>query len=212
MDSLTHLFLGGTIAATMAPANRRRVAILFGAAINTLPDVDVLPLALWAGDPVVNMTWHRSASHSLLVLPFIGLLLWWLLKTRWQPVREQPRRWLWLILATLLTHPALDAFTVYGTQLLWPLPMSPVMWSSLFIIDPLYTLPLFLACVIAWFARERPLAKRALVAGLGLSIAYLGWSLIAKARVENIAEQALIARGLQEAPRFSVPMPFNTLL
>jgi inner membrane protein len=114
--------------------------------------------------------------------------------------------------AALLTHPVLDAFTVYGTQLLWPLPMQPVMWSSVFIIDPLYTVWLLLACLIAWFARDRRIAQPALVAGLTLSSLYLGLSLLAKHQVERAAEQSLAAQGLVDAPRFSVPMPFNILL
>src|SRR5690606_35839194 len=62
------------------------------------------------------------------------------------------------------------------------------------------------------FARARPLAQRALVAGLVLSTGYLGWSLIAKAQVDRVAAQSLAHMGLADAPRFSVPMPFNTLL
>jgi inner membrane protein len=37
----------------------------------------------------------------------------------------------------LLTHPLLDSFTSYGTQLFWPLMPTPTAWSSIFIIDPL---------------------------------------------------------------------------
>lgn len=211
MDSITHLFLGGAIAAAIAPAKYRRVAILAGAVINTLPDLDVLPLAL-VEDPVMVMTWHRGATHSLLVLPWVAGLLWWLLKSRWQPVREAPTRWFWLILLTLLAHPLIDAFTVYGTQLFWPLATPPAMWSSLFIIDPLFTLPLFVACVAAWWLREKPAAQRALAMGLLLSGSYLAWSQIAKWRVDAIAESSLAALGLQDAPRVSTPMPFTTLL
>ena len=69
-----------------------------------------------------------------------------------------------------------------------------------------------LACAVAWFARGRPLAQQALLAGLALSSAYLGWSLIAKGMVEREAQRSLAAMGLADAPRFSVPMPFNTLL
>src|SRR5690606_10483816 len=110
------------------------------------------------------------------------------------------------------THPLLDAFTVYGTQLFWPLPSPPVMWSSVFIIDPLYTLWLLLGCIAAFVLRERIAAQRVLLAGLVLSTAYLGWSLVAKALVEREAGRALAAMGLADAPRFSVPMPLNTLL
>jgi inner membrane protein len=210
MDSITHLFLGGAIAAAIAPARYRRAALLAGAAINTLPDLDVLPLAL-VEDPVMVMTWHRGATHSLLVLPVVATLLWWQLKSRWQPVREAPARWFWLILVTLLAHPLIDAFTIYGTQLFWPLPLAPAMWSSLFIIDPLFTLPLALACVLAWILRG-PAGRRALLTGLLLSGAYLCWSQVAKWQVERVADASLAATGLEHAPRFSVPMPFNTLL
>src|SRR4249919_2951785 len=63
MDSFTHLFVGGAIAAAIAPPGQRRAALLAGAALNTLPDLDVLPLLL-SDDPVVRMTWHRAATHS----------------------------------------------------------------------------------------------------------------------------------------------------
>lgn len=212
MDSITHLFLGGAVAAAIVPAKHRRAALLAGAALNTLPDLDSLFIALATDDPVSLMTVHRSFSHSLFVLPLLGWLIWWLFKRRGKRVAESPARWFWAIQLALVTHPLLDAFTVYGTQLFWPLHTPPVMISSLFIIDPLYTVWLLAGCVVAWFAREKILAQRALLAGLVLSAAYLGWSLLAKAKVDAHADQALAAMGLRNAPRFSVPMPLNTLL
>jgi len=211
MDSITHLFLGGAIAAAIAPARHRRAALLAGAALNTLPDLDVFPLAL-CDDPIARMTWHRSATHSWLVLPFVAWLLWLYFRSRGGRVAEAPRRWWWAIVLCLMAHPFIDAFTVYGTQLFWPLPMRPLMWSSLFIIDPLFTLPWWLACVIAWFARERLFAQRALIAGTVLGVAYVGFSLWAKATVDRAADRALATMALQDAPRFSVPTPLNTLL
>lgn len=213
MDSLTQIVLGAAVAAAIAPAGHRRAALLAGAALGTLPDLDALPLALLSDDPVVRMTVHRSFSHSLFVLPLLGWAIWWLFRRFGNGrVAEAPRRWFWAIQLALVTHPLLDAFTVYGTQLWWPLATPPVMWSSVFIIDPGYTVWLLLACVIAWFARGRRLAQHALVAGLALSSAYLGWSLLAKGMVEREAQRSLAAMGLGDAPRFSVPMPFNTLL
>jgi len=211
MDSVTHLFLGGAIAALVAPPRHRRAALLAGAALNTLPDLDVVPLLLF-GDPLQQLTWHRGATHSLLVLPWVAWALWAWFRSRGGPVAQAPRRWFWVFQLTLLAHPLVDAFTVYGTQLLWPLPLRPAMWSSLFIIDPAFTLPLLLGCVVAAFAAARPLATRALALSLALAGAYLGWSLVAKALVERAAAPALAELGLADAPRFSVPMPFTTLL
>lgn len=213
MDSLSQIVLGGAVAAAIAPAGHRRAALLAGAALGTLPDLDALILAFTATDPVAVMTEHRSYSHSLLVLPWVAALIWWGFKRFGNGrVAQAPARWFWAMLLALITHPLLDAFTVYGTQLWWPLTPPPTMWSSVFIIDPLYTVWLLLACIVAWFARARPLAQRALVAGLVLSTGYLGWSLLAKHQVEREADRALAAMGLGDAPRFSVATPFNTVL
>lgn len=212
MDSLSQIVLGGAVAAAVVPAPHRRAALLAGAALGTLPDLDGLPIALLTADPVARMTWHRSLTHSLLVLPFIAWAIWAFYRRRGGRVAEAPRAWGWAIFLALCTHPLLDAFTVYGTQLWWPLPVRPTMGSTVFIIDPLYTVWLLLGCLVAWFARERALAQRALVAGLVLSTAYLGWSVLAKTMVERAATAALAPLGLADAPRFSVPMPFNTVL
>ncbi|MDG2526307.1 metal-dependent hydrolase [Stenotrophomonas sp. HITSZ_GD] len=213
MDSLTQIVLGGAVAAAVAPASHRRAALLAGAALGTLPDLDSLVLWAASDNPVTLMTVHRSFSHSLFVLPLLGALIWTLFRHFGHGrVAQAPRRWFWAIQLALVTHPLLDAFTVYGTQLWWPLHPHPTMWSSVFIIDPLYTVWLAMACAIAWCVPARPLAQRALVAGLALSSAYLGWSLLAKHLVQREADRALAAMGLADAPRFSVPMPFNTLL
>ena len=212
MDSLSQIVLGGAVAAAVVPAAHRRAALLAGAALGTLPDLDSLPIALITNDPVALMTWHRSLTHSLLVLPFIAWAIWAFFRRRGGRVAQAPRPWFWAILLALVTHPLLDAFTVYGTQLWWPLPVQPTMWSTVFIIDPLYTVWLLVACVLAWAVPRHALAQRALVAGLVLSSAYLGWSVLAKGMAERAAVTALAPAGLARAPRFSVPTPFNTLL
>ncbi len=212
MDSLTQIALGGATAALVAPANHRRAALVAGAILGTLPDLDIIPLFLSRADAVDFVTWHRGPSHSFLVLSAAGWLLWLLLRRAWGPVREAPGRWWWAIQLALLTHPLLDAFTVYGTQLFWPFPARPTMLASIFIIDPIYTIPLLAACVAAWWLRARRAATLCLLAGFCTSLAYLGWSLVAKGIVERDVQAALGNEGLHSAAFFSVPMPFTTLL
>ena len=85
-------------------------------------------------------------------------------------------------------------------------------WSSVFIIDPLYTVWLLIGVLVAAFAGPRLIAGRLITVGLVVSTAYLGWSLVAKTLVDREADRALVAMGLGDAPRFSVPMPANTVL
>jgi len=213
MDSLTQIVLGGAVVAAIVPATERRAALLAGAALGTLPDLDGLPLMLLTDNPVIQMTAHRSLSHSLPILALLGSLLAWLF---WRfgngRVKANPCRWWMAMVLALVTHPLLDAFTVYGTQLLWPLSFSPAMWASIWIVDPAYTLPLLIGCIVAASSANARKARCWLAVGLCLSSAYLLWSLAAKAVVERDAHQALAALGLADAPHFSVPLPLSTLL
>jgi inner membrane protein len=209
MDSLTQLVLGASVAALAAPPHHRRKALALGAALGTLPDLDVF---IDFGGAVDNFTRHRGFSHSLFVLAPFAVLLWLALRRWWAPVRESPSRWFGAIALALLTHPLLDAHTAYGTQLFWPLHSPPVKWATIFIIDPLFTLPL-LAAVI--YALAKPRARRsaaALGAALAWSSLYLGWTWAAQGIVSRHAAVSLAEQGLAGAPRFITPTPFNTLL
>lgn len=208
MDSLSQIALGASIAAFVAPAGRRRRALLVGAALGTLPDLDVL---IRFGDPVREFTMHRGFSHSLFVLPFVAYALWllWLVAS---PV-ARPDRWRWLAAfqLALLTHPLLDALTVYGTQVFWPLAMPPVMVGSVFIIDPAYTLWLLLGAGAAWRLRERPRAGFWLGFGLAASTAYLGWSVYMQRHLADAVAADQARRGMSEARVLVVPAPLTTL-
>ncbi|HTA64817.1 MAG TPA: metal-dependent hydrolase, partial [Xanthomonadaceae bacterium] len=212
MDSLTHIVLGGSIAAVMAPAARRRAALVAGAIFGSLPDIDVPILGAIASDPVTRMTWHRGPAHSLIVLIPLGLLLCWCLRRWWAPMREAPARWSAALMLALLSHPLLDALTVYGTQLWWPLPYSPTMWSTLFIADPLVTLPVLVGATAAWFLRDGRMAQRWAAIGLCTTLAYVGWSIVAKQIVEHAVDASLAGTSLTNASRVVEPTAFNTLL
>ncbi len=206
MDSLTQMALGATLAATLVPAGHRRRALVYGAALGTLPDLDVL---IDYGNPVADFTYHRSFSHSLFVLSALAPLLWWISKRFDAAIRAAPSRWLLAFWLALVTHPLLDAMTIYGTQLLWPFDHTPYGVGSVFIIDPLYTLPLLAAMM--WTAR-RPLtvgAQRVLPLALMVSSAYLGWSVWAQDHVEARARAAL---GEPDSTLLALPSAFNTLL
>lgn len=203
MDSITQAALGASLAGAVAGRTLGRSALLVGAVLGTLPDLDVV---IDYGTAIANFSQHRGFSHSLLVLFPLSVLLAWILQ-RWRPVLGY-QRWLLLTALILLTHPLLDAFTTYGTQIFWPL-AGPVAINSIFIIDPLYTLPL-LAGILIFLVRGT--AGRAVNAGLAMSTLYLGWTLAAQQIISSRVDPALADAGLQDAPRLVQPMPFNTLL
>ena len=210
MDSLTQAALGAAVGTAVLGRRAGAKAAVWGAVIATLPDLDVL---LVHGDPVKDFTFHRAESHALFYLTLASPLLGWLL-ARLHRDAAATGRWILLAWLALVTHPLLDAFTIYGTQLLLPFTDYPVGLGSVFIIDPFYTVPLLAGVGIALaLRRSRPgTAARANAFGLLASTLYLGWSLAAQSHVEGVVHRALAATPLETGKVLATPMPFNTLL
>ncbi len=208
MDSVSQLVLGASV--TMAAMGRKVPlwqAAAVGAVCGTLPDLDVF---LDHGDAIRNMTFHRTESHSLLFLTLASPLLAWLLAGALRQRHLWVNWWIAIWLA-LITHPLLDLMTVYGTQLGLPLTDHPYAISSIYIIDPLYTLPLLFALVLAlWRRGARGLWWNRL--GLTVSTLYLVWSVLAQSYATQQVK-AEIARQQLPAQRVLVsPTAFNTLV
>ena len=62
MDSLTQAALGATVQGIGMGRQQGRRALLYGAALGTLPDLDVF---IRYADPVSSMTYHRGFSQIL---------------------------------------------------------------------------------------------------------------------------------------------------
>jgi inner membrane protein len=209
MDSLTQIALGAAVGEATLGRKVGSRAPLWGALCGTLPDLDVLvPL----GDPVSDFVYHRSYSHSLFVLAALTPLVVWLILRMHPRTREHRTGWAALVYLAFATHVLLDSFTVYGTQILWPLDRTPVGWSTIFIIDPLYTLPLLVGLTAALIGRRHGWGHRMNTAGLALSTLYLAWTLGAKLHVENVARESLARQGVAHDRLLTTPTPFNTLL
>jgi len=208
MDSITQFALGASVGEAVLGRKAGNRAPLIGGIIATLPDLDsFIP---W-NDAVATFTYHRSASHSLLVLTAVTPLFTWLVLKLQPPLRAFRQRTFWLIFLAFITHPLLDAFTVYGTQLFWPITDYPVSGSTIFIVDPAYTLWLLIGFMTAMVAsREKVLGHRINTAGLILSSVYLGWTVVAKVIVDQKAEAALSAQNITFERFMTTPAPFNT--
>mgnify|MGYP000020581307 FL=1 len=210
MDSVTQAALGAVVGQSMMGRHVGRLAPILGAVLGTLPDLDVL---ISFGGAVEDFTYHRGFSHSLFIHLLATPLIVWLILRCHAGSRPFRKQWAVCVLAVLWTHALLDSFTVYGTQLLWPFTDYPFGISSVFIIDPLYTLPLLVGLLLSgiWGWHSQRATKAALVV-LCLSSAYLVWSVLAKTWLHHTLEQALSEQSIKPKAILSTPAPFNTLL
>jgi inner membrane protein len=210
MDSLTQVALGGAVGYAVLGSKVGRKAILWGAALGTLPDLDVfLP---YAGE-VEAFTYHRGFSHSILVHLLASPFIVWLILKLHTDTKAYKKEWFWLVFLCLTTHALLDSFTVYGTQMLWPLSEYPFGISNLFIIDPLYTLPLLFGIAFAAIPKVSQVqAVRFNTWGIVISSLYIGWSLAAKVYIDNKIEAAFVQKNMHITRYISTPAPLTTFL
>lgn len=211
MDSLTQFVLGAAVStACLGKTLGPRKAAILGGVLGTLPDLDVfLPF----DDPVDSFVLHRGWTHSLvfhaLATPLLGELLVRLVKSL-----KDHRILVWLaVFLCLSTHALIDAMTVYGTRLLWPLYPDPVGVGSIFIIDPLYTLPLL--GVVIWALTRRDWSTHLghwLASVLVVTTGYMALSIGVQAHIENRAKEIFAKAGLVPERVFAMAAPFNTVL
>ncbi|MDX1540519.1 MAG: metal-dependent hydrolase, partial [Geminicoccaceae bacterium] len=205
--------LGRAVKLGLAVFGRRlgpRPAALIGGVLGTLPDLDVLyPF----DDPVDAFVLHRGPTHSLFLQAALTPLLGEALVRTIAALRSERAIAYLGVYLCFATHALLDALTVYGTRIFWPFWPEPVGVGSIFIIDPLYTVPLLVVivwavCLSAW----TPRLARALTIALVGSSGYLVWGLVAQQIAEARAGALLERAGIVPERLLATPTPFNSLL
>jgi inner membrane protein len=163
-------------------------------------------------DAVDGIHFHRGFMHSILFFviasPFFGWLIHKIYKGRFATRRE------WTIFSfwVLLTHSLLDCFTSWGTQLFYPIDYH-VALNTIFIVDPLYTIPFLVLIVILMFhKKESPTRRRLCHAGLIVSSAYLLLTVINKFIVNSAFEDALAKQKIEYTRYSTKPTPLNSIL
>jgi len=191
MDPLTQGLLGASFGQALCGRTLGRHALVMGALVGMAPDLDVLANAT---GPLAEWTWHRSVTHSLWFGPVIGPLVGYGL---WTWKAGPLRAWILLAVVALFTHPLLDLFTTYGTQLLSPFSNRRFALDAVAIIDPAYSLLLAGGIVIGLRAGlATGDSRRVGWAALGLSSLYLALGLFVNERIEGVARAQLRAQGI----------------
>lgn len=191
MDPLTQGLLGAVaVRNTTSKLAKPSGAVLLGFLAGMAADLDVLIRS--NSDPLLFLEFHRQFTHSLIFIPFggliCGLVLYKLIG------RRQNLSWRQSVLFCTLgyaTHALLDACTTYGTQLFWPFSNERVAWNTMSIIDPLYTLPIA-ALLYLSLAKQR---RWAASAALFWVLAYPTLGYVQRDRAEAVGHDIAAERG-----------------
>lgn len=210
MDSLTQIVLGAAVGNAVLGTKIKNKAILYGAIAGTIPDLDVV-FGLFL-DPIVALEIHRGLSHSFLFATVLAVLLGYGLHRIERAKGVSFKEGFNLVFLGLVTHSFLDAFTTWGTEILWPWNYS-FAFKSIFVVDPLYTLPFIFFLVKSM--RETKDMKRRMkwnTYGIVVSSAYLFITLILKFLAYNKFEESLDKQQQVFNSLAVKPTAFNTIL
>lgn len=207
MDSLTQIVLGAAIGEAVAGRKMGAKAALWGAVAATFPDLDVFLRFFY--HPFDAALVHRGFSHSLLFALIFGPLLGRLFNRLYKN-RFGQRKWVLLWTLAIVTHPMLDIFTNYGTQFLWP--FSPrITFNTVFVIDPLYTIPFMILLLIALFSkRDNPKRSKWNRAGIIWSCSYLFWGVVVKLIILAQAPAYFESANIKVDRTMVTPMPLTS--
>ncbi len=208
MDSLTQIVLGAAVGEAVLGKKIGNKAMLYGAIAGTIPDLDVF--ASHFTDTVTALSIHRGFTHSILFsvifAPVFGYIV-----SRYETYKGF-KDWSLLFFWAFITHPVLDAHTTWGTQLFWPFD-TRLAFKTIFVIDPLYTVP-FLVFLILAMRQKRTAEKRRLYNKIGLSVSssYLVLTFFLKWIAFAQFETALKDQHIDYLQIDTRPSPLNTIL
>lgn len=155
-----------------------------------------------------------SSVYMIAVLLGMGFLLYrrYIIKEP-NPPDAELRDWQWLFFWSLFTHPLLDCFTTYGTQLFQPFSSYRVAFNAISVADPIYTLP-FLICVIAlsFWHRSKTIRRTLAWTGIGISSTYLLFTVINKSHINTIWQQSLESNDISYQRYMTSPTILNNIL
>ncbi len=217
MDSLTQIVLGAACGEAVLGKKIGNKALLFGAIGGTIPDLDVYVGSLLHHNEIDAMLFHRGFMHSILFSVLAAFLLgWFTYKLYNSGIRLHSTTindWIKLFFWSLFTHPILDCFTPYGTQLFTPFNNHRVAFNNIAVVDPIYTLP-FLVCMIVLMFFNRKSNRRMLwlKLGIGISSVYMLLTIGNKFYIDALFRKSMKENKINIERYSTQPAIFNNVL
>lgn len=217
MDSLTQIVLGAACGEAVLGKKIGNKALLFGAIGGTIPDLDVF-VGRWIYKNEIDiMAFHRGFMHSILFSVFGAFLFGWLVYKLYNYGKRKDtttlKDWIWLFFWSLFTHPILDCFTPYGTQLFAPFSNYRVAINNISVVDPLYTVPFLLCLIILMFFNRQSKKRRLwLKYAFGISTCYMLLTLVNKVYINSVYKNSLEIKGINYSRFQTQPSILNNIL
>ena len=217
MDSLTQIILGAACGEAILGKKIGNKALLFGAIGGTIPDLDVFVGNLVYGNKIDAMLFHRGFMHSIVFTVLAAFIFGWLVHKLYNSGKRlystTQKDWINLFFWSLFTHPILDCFTPYGTQLFAPFSSYRVALNNIAVADPAYTLPFLICMIVLMFFRRTSSQRRLwLKMGIGISSIYMIFTLGNKLYIDSVFRKSLKHSEIS-VMRFSTqPAIFNNIL
>ncbi len=210
MDSLTQLVFGASIGEAVLGKKLGNKAVIWGAAAGSLSDMDVIPGMFM--DTPDRLLFHRGFSHSIVFVVLATLFFFWLFSKIYKQKPVSRKEWLYYFGLIFAGSILLDALTTYGTQLLWPLKYR-FEFNTIFVVDPLFTLPLLITLIWLMFKRKDSSARKRLSnAGLIIAGSYLLLTMVNKQVINSAFRNALDNQGITYTRMLTNPTPLNQVL
>jgi inner membrane protein len=121
--------------------------------------------------------------------------------------------WYKLFFWAIITHPILDCFTTYGTQLFAPFSNYRVSFNNISVADPVYTLP-FIICLLTASFLPRLHPRRNLINWIGIAVSsfYMMFTIANKFWVNHILEETLQEQDIAYTRYMTNPTILNNVL
>jgi len=211
MDSVSQFMLGAAVGEVVLGKKLGNKALLWGAAAGTLPDLDILFTPVL--DQVTKIAFHRGISHSFFGISLAAPIIAWLVYKWYKGEIATYFDWVKLFFWGMITHPILDTFTTYGTQLWQPFSDKREALCSIFVADPIYTVPLIISFILCWRLQRSSKRRRIInYVALGLSTCYLLFTVWNHSRVIDAFTQTAEAKNFNYQRVFASPTPLNNVL
>ena len=211
MDTLTHTVLGAAAGEALLGNKLGKMAMLWGALFSNLPDIDVVSNLFM--HPVDALLAHRGFTHSFtFALLLIPLFSYWFMRI-FKRYNTSYSDWLKLIGITWISHLLIDSLTSYGTGWFEPFSHVRVSFNTIFVADPIYTLPLLISTVALLFLNIKSKRRKAWsYAGITISSLYLVFAFATKIHVDSVIEESMKKQNLSYSELMTTPTPLNSIL